>query len=153
LYDVISYDGKTELVFVPGVGRGGGLSSDRYISDILLEHVIPYAGYIDDNFVLMHDNARYHTCGATTEFLDEVGIATVDWPSLSPNLNPIEHLWDELKRRVRLINPGLSSVEDLTSALIEEWEHIPQESVKKLIRSMTNRLRAIIRARGGNTKY
>jgi hypothetical protein len=52
----ISIDGKTKLVFVPGGGRGGGLISDRYISDILLEHIVPYAGYIGDDFLLMHDN-------------------------------------------------------------------------------------------------
>lgn len=149
----ISFDGKTELVFVPGGGRGGGLTSDRYISDILLEHVVPYAGYIGDDFILMHDNARCHTSRVTTEYLEEVGIATMNWPALSPDLNPIEHVWDELKRRVRSRNPAPSSVNELKSALIEEWEGIPQESIQKLIRSMKNRLQAVIRARGGNTKY
>lgn len=149
----ISFDGKTELVFVPGGGRGGGLTSDRYITDILQDHVLSYAGYIGDDFLLMHDNARCHTARATTEYLEEVGIATMDWPALSPDLNPIEHMWDELKRRVRSRNPAPSSVDELKSALIEEWEGIPQESIRKLIRSMKNRLRAVIRARGGNTKY
>lgn len=149
----ISLDGKTELVFVPGGGRGGGLTSDRYISDILLEHVVPYAGYIGDGFLLMHDNARCHTSHATTEYLEEVGIATLDWPALSPDLNPIEHVWDELKRRVRSRNPAPSTVNELKSALIEEWEGIPQASIQKLITSIKNRLRAVIRARGGNTKY
>jgi hypothetical protein len=149
----ISLDGKTELVFVPGGGRGGGLTSDRYIADILLEHVVPYAGYVGDNFLLMHDNARCHTSRATAQFLGEVGIATLDWPALSPDLNPIEHLWDELKKKVRSRNPAPSSVDELKLALIEEWEGIPQDSINKLIRSMRNRLRAVIRARGGNTKY
>jgi transposase len=101
----------------------------------------------------MHDNARCHTSSATTEYLEEVCIATLDWPALSPDLNPIEHVWDDLKRRVRSRNPAPSSVDELKSALIEEWEGIPQESIQKLIRSMRNRLRAVIRARGGNTKY
>lgn len=149
----ISFDGKTELVFVPGGGRGGGLTSDRYISDILLEHVVPYAGYIGDDFLLMHDNARCHTARVTTEYLEEVGIATLDWPALSPDLNPIEHVWDELKRKVRSRTPAPSCLNELKAALIEDWEGIPQESIQKLIRSMKNRLRAVIRARGGNTKY
>lgn len=149
----ISMEGKTELVFVPSGGRGGGLTADRYVSDILLEHVIPYAGFIGENFMLMHDNARCHTARETVEFLREVGIATMDWPALSPDLNPIEHLWDELKRRVRARNPAPETINELKMALVEEWEEIPQETVKKLIRSMRNRLQAVIRARGGNTKY
>ena len=77
----------------------------------------------------------------------------MDWPALSPDMNPIEHLWDELKRRVRARNPVPSSVGELKTALLEEWAGIPQENVKKLIRSMKNRLQDVIRARGGNTKY
>ena len=149
----ISLDGKTELVFVPGGGRGGGLTADRYITDILQDHVVPYAGFFSENFLLMHDNARCHTSRITRQFLDEVNIRTMDWPALSPDMNPIEHLWDELKRRVRARNPVPSTIEELKAALLEEWYGIPQDTVKKLIRSMKNRLQAVIRARGGNTKY
>lgn len=149
----ISLEDKTELVFVPGGGRGGGLGADGYITNILLEHVVPYAGFVGEDFILMHDNARCHTARVTQQFLQEVDLRTMDWPALSPDLNPIEHLWDELKRRVRARNPAPSSLEELKAALLEEWEGIPQDTVKKLIRSMKNRLRAVIRARGGNTKY
>lgn len=149
----ISLEGKTELVFVPGGGRGGGLTADRYINDILLEHVVPYEGFVGEDFVLMHDNARCHTARITQQFLEEVEMRTMDWPALSPDLNPIEHLWDQLKRRVRARNSAPSTVEELKTALLEEWDNIPQEDVKKLIRSMKNRLKAVIKARGGNTKY
>lgn len=149
----ISIEAKTELVFVPGGGRGGGLTAERYINDILLGHVLPYAGFIGENFLLMHDNARCHTARATRQYLEEVGIPTIDWPAVSPDMNPIEHLWDELKRRVRGRSPAPASIEDLKTALIEEWQEIPQDIIRKLIRSMKNRLQAVIRARGGNTKY
>ncbi|KAA5587389.1 hypothetical protein F3H15_36910 [Pseudomonas aeruginosa] len=149
----ISFDGKTELVFVPGGGRGGGLTSDRYISNILLEHVLTYAGYIGDHVLLMQDNARCHTARVTTVYLEEVGIATLDWPALSPDLTPIEHVWNEPKRKVRSRTSAPSCLNELKSALIEEWESIPQKSIQKLIRSMKNRLRAVIKAREGNTKY
>lgn len=49
---------KTELVFVPGGGRGGGLTAARYVDDIPLDHVLPYEGFIENGFLLMHDNAR-----------------------------------------------------------------------------------------------
>ncbi|KAA5584146.1 hypothetical protein F3H14_36875, partial [Pseudomonas aeruginosa] len=128
-------------------------TSDGYISNILLEHVVPYAGYAGDGFLLKHDNARCHTARGTTEYFEEVYIATLDWPALSPDLNPIEHVWDELKNRVRSRTSAPSCLNELKSALIEKWEGIPQESIQKLIRSMKNRLRGVIRAREGNTKY
>ncbi|CAG9102180.1 unnamed protein product [Plutella xylostella] len=138
----ISLEGKTALVFVPGGGRGGGLTADRYITDILLGHVVPYAEFVGEDFVLMHDNARCHTARVSRQFLREKELRTMDWPALSPDLNPIEHLWDELKRRVRARNPVPASVDELKTALLEEWDGIPQETVKKLIRSMRNRLQA-----------
>ena len=137
----ISIAGKTELVFVPGGGRRGGLTAERYVENILIDHVVPYAGYIGDNFVLMHDNARCHTAAATQRFLEEVGIETMAWPALSPDMNPIEHLWDEVKRRVRAREQGPNNIAELKIALEEEWEAIPQGLVKKLIRSMRNRMR------------
>lgn len=149
----ISLEGKTELVFVPGGGRGGGLTADRYITNILLDHVVPYAGFVGENFVLMHDNARCHTSRVTQQFLNEVNVQVMSWPALSPDINPIEHLWDQLKRRVRSRNPVPTTINELRVALLEEWDGIPQDIIKKLIRSMKNRLQAMIRARGGNTKY
>lgn len=149
----ISIQGKTELVFIPGGGRGGGLTSERYINDILRPHVLPYAELVGENFKLMHDNARCHSAATTRQYLNEVGIRTMEWPALSPDLNPIEHVWDELKRRVRKRDPPPATIERLKSALIEEWQDISQEDIKKIIRSIKNRLEAVIRARGGNTKY
>lgn len=148
----ISYQAKTELVFIP-YGRNGGLTSERYVENILTDHVVPFAPLIGENFVLMQDNARPHTGRCVREFLEEVNIQTMDWPAISPDMNPIEHLWDQLKRRVRARKPAPQTVAELKIALEEEWEAIPQANVQNLIRSMRNRLEAVIRARGGNTKY
>ncbi|CAH2103351.1 unnamed protein product [Euphydryas editha] len=93
----ISYEGKTELLFVPGGSRREGMTAQKYVEYILLDHVVPYAGYIRENFVLIHNNARCHTASITSQILEEVEIETMMWPALSPD--PIEHLWDELKKR------------------------------------------------------
>lgn len=64
----ISIDGKTDLVCVSraGGGRGqGSLTAHRYITEILEEHVVPYAGFVGANFEFMHDNARCHTARTT----------------------------------------------------------------------------------------
>ncbi|XP_045457405.1 uncharacterized protein LOC123667568 [Melitaea cinxia] len=65
----ISYEGKTELVFVPSGGRSDGLTAQKYVGNILLDHVVPYAGYIGEDFLLIHDNARCHTASVTRQFL------------------------------------------------------------------------------------
>ena len=49
---------------------------------------------------------------------------------MSPDANPIEHLWDTLKRRIRARNPAPNSVAELGIAAQEEWNRIPQETIK-----------------------
>lgn len=152
----ISIDGKTELVCVSrsGGGRGqGSLTASRYITEILEEHVVPYAGFVGDGFMLMHDNARCHTAIIVRDYLQEVEIPVMQWPARSPDLNPIEHLWDEVKRRVRAREPAPTTLQELETACITEWENIPQESVVTLVRSMKDRMEAVIKARGGNTRF
>lgn len=152
----ISADGKTELSCVSRTGgaRGqGSMTAHRYITEILEEHVVPYAGFIGDGFTLMHDNARAHTAGIVQGYLQEVGIPVMQWPARSPDLNPIEHLWDQLKRKVRSRDPAPATLQELQDAVIEEWDRIPQEEVLKLVRSMRERMEDVIRARGGNTRF
>lgn len=152
----ISLEAKTEIVFITGPGtrrNAGGLTARRYIEEILANHVVPLAENIGDEFILMQDNARPHTARITKEYLEEAGISVMEWPARSPDLNPIEHLWDELKRRIRGRNPAPETLLQLREAIEEEWAGIPQDVVKKLIRSMKNRMTACRRARGGNTRY
>ncbi|MBV2145656.1 MAG: transposase, partial [Wolbachia endosymbiont of Pissodes strobi] len=72
-------------------------------------------------------------------------------PPQSPDINPIEHLWEELKRRVR--KNEFSIKEELKARVTEEWSNIPAEVTRKLVLSMPNRLRAVIKANGYATKY
>ncbi|CAK1587683.1 unnamed protein product [Parnassius mnemosyne] len=152
----ISVDGKTELVCVSRTrgGRGqGSLNAGRYITEILEEHVVPYAGYVGDGFMLMHDNARCHTAAIVRDYLQEVDIPVMHWPARSPDLNPIEHLWDDLKRRVRARDSAPTTLQELQDAVLEGWEQIPQEAVATLVRSMKERMEAVMKARGGNTRF
>lgn len=103
--------------------------------------------FLGENLMFMHDNARSHTAHVVKEYLQEAGIQTLDPPAMSPDLNPIEHLWDELKRWVRARNPPPVNHRELKQELSDEWEEIPQETVKSLIVSMRNRMQADIQAR------
>lgn len=145
----VSMDARTDLVFI----ENGSLTAERYIEEILLPHVLPYAPFIGDEFILMQDNARPHAARIVRGFFDEVEITAMDWPPRSPDLNPIEHVWDMLGRRIRSRQPPPETLNELRDALTEEWNAIPQDSIRELIRSMHRRLQAVRRARGGNTRY
>lgn len=145
----IHLGGRTELVVVDG----GALTADRYIQEILHEHVVPLGVNMGENFLLMHDNARPHVARRVNNYLNQVGIPTMDWPACSPDLNPIEHVWDMLGRRLRSKIPAVQNLEEVRTALLEIWENLPQELVDNLIRSMGRRMAAVRRARGGNTRY
>ena len=66
----------------------------------------------------------------------------MDWPSSSPDINPIENLWGLVKRNVEKRKPR--NLEDLKVFMVEEWEKIPQETIKNLINSMKNRYELIL---------
>lgn len=149
LWAGISFEARTDLVFI----EGGRLTAARYIQEILEEHVVTFAPFVGDDFVLMHDNARPHVARCVMEYLNEVGISQMEWPALSPDMNPIEHIWDYLKRKVHDRPVAPNSLAELRSALIEEWELIPQTLIQHLIEGMYRRLQAVVAARGGNTRY
>lgn len=124
-----------------------------YIDDILQQYVRPFAELHGQNLVLMHDNARPHVAHIVRDFLETAGITTLQWPAQSPDMNPIEHLWDELGRRVRSRERPPVTLQEMADALSEEWDNIPQQRITNLISSMPRRLEALRVARGGNTRY
>ena len=77
----------------------------------------------------------------------------MDWLAPSPDLNPIEHIWDIMSRSIHQHHVAPQTVQKLTDALIQVWEEIPQENIRLLIRSMPGCCRAVLQARGGHTHY
>lgn len=145
----ISLEGRTDLHVI----ANGTLTAVRYRDEILRPIVRPYAGAVGPGFLLVQDNARPHVARVCRQFLDEEGIDTIEWPSRSPDLNPIEHLWDVMYRCIRRHQVPPQTVQELTDALIQVWEEIPQDTIRRLIRSMPRRCRECVQARGGHTHY
>lgn len=145
----ISYDGCTDLYVI----RNGSLTGVRYRDEILAPIVRPFAGAIGDDFILMDDNARPHRSRLVNQYLEQETIERMDWPAKSPDLNPIEHAWDILQRRISNRQNPPNILQELADALVQEWSAIPQADFRRLIGSFPNRCREVIRARGGHTRY
>ncbi|GFX32805.1 transposable element Tc1 transposase [Trichonephila clavipes] len=92
-------------------------------------------------------NARPHTARVAQDFLRY--FQTLPWPARSPDLSPVEHVWDQLKRQV----PSCHSVHDLDLAIQDLWPHLPQDNIRCLINSMPDRVAACIAAGGVTTRY
>jgi hypothetical protein len=79
----------------------------------------------------------------------EIIVEELDWPAQSPDLNPIEHVWDELRHRLRARPNRPTSVRDLTNALVAEWKQVPLAMFQHQVESFPRRVEAIIAAKGG----
>lgn len=96
--------------------------------------------------VLMHDNARPHSAAATNLALAKEKITALDWPPYSPHLNPIEHLWATLHRRIAEVGP--ETLEELKAAATECWESFTEEEIDKYVLSFRGRLHATVDLEG-----
>ncbi|KAL0840909.1 hypothetical protein ABMA28_014708 [Loxostege sticticalis] len=128
-----------------------GISSESRTELVVIEN--DFNVNMDANPIFMHDNARPHSAHLVNAYIQDVGITRMEWPARSSDLNPMEHLWDELRRCVKQRSPAAATLRELRSALVEEWSNIDQNRIRNLVYSMPHRLNEVIRARGGNTRY
>jgi transposase len=87
------------------------------------------------------------------DFLQDRNVSVPPWPAKSPDLNPIEHVWDLLDRRVRPRAIPSRNVRELAGALVEERGNISQQELANLVPSMRGRCTAVLNAAGGHTRY
>jgi transposase len=131
----------------------GNLTGLRYRDEILRPFGLPTLHQMGPHAIFQDDNARPHRARVVNDFLQQSGVHRMDWPACSPDLNPIEHLWDELDRRVRNNHPPPRDVDHLFQLLQVEWQALPQRTLTNLINSMRRRCVECHANHGGHTHY
>ena len=148
VWGAINYNFRSRLLIIHG-----NLTARRYVDEILRPELVHQLRRQRRPMIFQHDNARPHTTRLTQDFLRQEGINVLLWPSKSPDLNVIEHLWDELGRRVRRRQQTPQTLRQLSTALQQEWDNIPRRTVRRLCSSMRSRLRHCLQNYGGHTRF
>ncbi|GFW86398.1 transposable element Tc3 transposase [Trichonephila clavipes] len=122
--------------------------------DVILEkHVRLFRGAMGVEFLFMDDNAHPHRANIVDKCLQLEDITRMDWPAYSPDLNPIEHMWDMLDRRIAARQSPPTYLPELRRLLLDEWCNIPQDQIDNLMLSMPRRCKACIASSGRHTPY
>jgi hypothetical protein len=103
--------------------------------------------------MFIDDNARPHSARIVQHFLQQEAVQKIPWPAMSPDMNPIVHVWDFIGQRINQCNPKCQNIDELRTAIKQEWQQFPQERLRRLVRSMTRRVTELHNKRGGYARY
>ena len=152
LWSCITWDGMHDLVNLEGK-----VNAIRY-TETLQEYMLPVKQkyFQGKPFIFQQDNATIHNAQVTKDFFKSEKITVLDWPPHSPDLNIIEHVWRYLKVKLYKL-PVATNVKELwekINSLSEEmWDEKMTEAIQALYESIPRRMAAVIKAKGGHTKY
>jgi DDE superfamily endonuclease len=134
------------------IQRIEGIMDQVMYKGILKDTMLPHAkNQMPRGWIFQDDNDPKHTAKSVKEFLATEKVRLLEWPSQSPDLNPIEHLWEHLDRQLTGRKP--SNKDDLFEKMKVAWNEIPLDVVINLVDSMPRPCQAVINARGYPTKY
>ncbi len=100
----------------------------------------------DDYF--QKDNAQCHKAQIISDrFLEHDNeLISLKWPPQSPDLNPIEHIWDVVEREIRIMDVQPTNLQQLCDAIMSIWTTISEECFQHLVKSMPQRIKAVLKA-------
>jgi len=143
VWGAIRFDGNRILIKCPP-----RLDSSEYQQ--VLNKGLPEV--YESHMTFMQDGAPCHRSSSTSKFLDNKQVCLLsDWPAQSPDLNIIENMWAELKKRLNKHHP--IPKEDLWEVIKKEWYAIPNDYVTRLYESLPRRIHNVIKNKGLHSKY
>lgn len=134
------------------IHRIEGIMDQNVYADIITNIMLVHAkDKMPRGWIFQQDNDPKHTAKSVKALMNKKKIRLLEWPSQSPDLNPIEHLWEHLDRQLKDRKP--SNQNDLFCKIQEAWKQIKPETLINLVDSMPRRCQAVIDAKGYPTKY
>lgn len=149
VWSVISVHGPGRLYIVEGM-----MNQVQY-KKVLETRLLPQLRewFPDGHCIFMQDGAPCHTAKSVKQFLQVNNVPLLPWPGNSPDCNPIENMWEIVKRRIATLKPTTKT--SLIEGLIEVWCHDPDinRMCSSIIHGMPRRVAEVIKFKGGTTKY
>jgi transposase len=103
--------------------------------------------------IFQHDNDPKHSASSIKAYLSQQQYQVLPWPAQSPDLNPIEHIWALVKRRLNEYSTPPEGINELWERVNDIWDGITKEECLKVVESMPRRLQAVLKAKGKWTNY
>ena len=128
------------------------LNAEKYISlltDNLDQSLLKMEN--SNNFIFQQDNAPIHKAKKTIKYFEDSNIELLEWPPQSPDLNPIENIWALLDKNITIENRR--NRDEFFKSLVDAWNNLSLDVLKNLVESLPRRLEAVVKSKGGNTKY
>jgi transposase len=150
VWGCITSEGVGELIRLPK-----SVTSNVYVScleDGLIKTIEKFS-LNHEKVIFMQDNAPVHVSKTSKKWLSDNRINLIDWPPQSPDMNPIENIWDYLDKKVRERVEKPRNLDELWELIRQEWYKIDKDLLRKLYLSMLRRIQSLKEAKGGYTKY
>ncbi len=132
------------------------LNATAYLS-IVGDCVHPFmiTVYPSSDGYFQQDNTPCHTAQIISDwFLEHDNEFTLlSWPPQSPDINPIEHLWDVVEREIHIMDVQPKNLQQLCDAIMSIWTKVSEECFQNLVESMLRSIKAVLEAKGGPTRY
>jgi hypothetical protein len=126
VWGYFSFDCKLDLYVL-----GGNLTGQKYRDNVLAPRVVPHFDNhaLADRPMFMDDNTRPHRARIAQHFLQQEAVQTIPWPAMSPDMNPIEHVWGFIGRKINQRNPKCQNIDELRTLSYRSGNSSPKNGL------------------------
>jgi transposase len=146
-WGIISKDAYGPLVEVKGKN-----TAESYVQT-LKEFLIPEIEAAEGLVTFQQDNAKIHKTDSVLSFLAENDIEPLKWPPQSPDLTPIENIWNVMKMKLKALKPRPRSYAKMRDAMLEIWGELTDDIREHLVSTFKDRLKKCLAAKGDLIKF